>query len=415
MESVCYRTSLTKVSSVNGEISQLHAVSVTNYVSRRPLKAHVEHIRHKNDRGLNMKPFSFSLPLSAMAVASLALATNATAQFSDPETQRYLGVMGTYSIADDDRGFRLRELGLDADTDEAVGVSVLYGWQFPSNFGLEIQGFSETIETDVPGITDFYRHGLTADFVYSFGDRTSFTPFLLIGGGGAYNDVSPNKDKFDFIANAGVGFVTGPVLKYGSVRIRGEARYQYDNFERNYKDIRFALGVEIPLFGEPEPFTPPPAQEQVRVVEVPTGLLDDDGDGVINDVDQCPDTPPNTRVDGVGCPLGDLIALNGVTFEFDKTRLRPDAETILDLATKLLKKYPDMDVEVAGHTDSQGAEGYNQKLSEGRAAAVRDYFISKGVTNTLTVRGYGEAEPIADNATAEGRERNRRVELRILN
>lgn len=360
-----------------------------------------------------MKPFT--LPLSAMAATALVFASTASAQFSDPETQRYLGVMGTYSIADDDRGFRLRELGLDADTDEAVGMSVLYGWHFPSNFGLEIQGFSETIETDVPGITDFYRHGLTADFVYSFGDRTRFTPFVLIGGGGAYNDVSPNKDKFDFIANAGIGFVTGPVFEHGSLRIRGEARYQYDNFEDGYGDIRFALGIEIPLFGKPVAVAPPPAQEQVRVVEVPTGLLDDDGDGVINDVDQCPDTPPNTRVDGVGCPLGDVIALNGVTFEFDKTRLRPDAETILDLAVPLLKKYPDMAVEVAGHTDSQGAEDYNQQLSEGRAAAVRDYFVSKGVTNTLTVRGYGEAEPVEDNATEAGRERNRRVELRILN
>lgn len=358
---------------------------------------------------------SFKLPMSALAVLAVgAVATTASAQFNDEGTQRYFGLMGTYSIADDDRGFRLNELGLNADTDEAVGVSFLYGWKFPSNWGFEIQGFSETIETDVAGVTDFYRHGITGDLVYNFGDRTGFTLFALLGAGGAYNDVSPESDEFDFIANAGLGFVTGPMTKFGSIRMRGEARYIYDNFEDQYGDIRFGLGIEIPLFAKPEP-PPEPVQQEPRVVEVPTGLRDDDGDGVINERDQCPDTPPNTRVDGVGCPLGDIIALSGVTFEFDKTRLRPDAETILNAAIQILNKYPDMDVEVAGHTDSMGSESYNQRLSEGRAEAVRDYFVSKGVTNTITVRGYGQSEPVADNATDAGRERNRRVELRILN
>lgn len=362
---------------------------------------------------MNTKRLSL-LVLTCTALASASAA--ALAQSDKGDTQRYLGVMGTYGIADKDRGFRLNELGLDAKTEEAVGVSVLYGWQFPSGFGIELQGFSETIETDVPGVTDFYRHGLTTDLVYSFGDRASFTPFLLLGIGGIYNDVSPEKDRFVFGANAGLGFVTGPVSRFGSVRIRGEARYVFDSFEDDYGDVRFGLGIEVPLFGETEPVPMAPAPvEQVRVVEVPTGLLDSDGDGVIDSRDECPDTPPNTRVDGVGCPLGKVIELNGVTFEFNKTRLRPDAETLLDLAVTLLKKYPEMEVEVAGHTDNIGGAAYNQTLSEGRAAAVRDYFVARGVTNPLTVRGYGLTEPVEDNATEAGRERNRRVELRILN
>jgi OOP family OmpA-OmpF porin len=75
-----------------------------------------------------------------------------------------------------------------------------------------------------------------------------------------------------------------------------------------------------------------------------------------------------------------------------------------------------MKVEVAGHTDNVGTDAYNLKLSQGRATAVRDYFVSQGVPSSqLTVKGYGESDPIADNNTDEGRERNRRSELRILN
>ena len=80
-----------------------------------------------------------------------------------------------------------------------------------------------------------------------------------------------------------------------------------------------------------------------------------------------------------------------------------------------LYKNPDVRVEVAGHTDDQGSAGYNQGLSERRAKTVRDYLIKLGIAEErLTWRGYGEAEPIADNSTGDGREQNRRVVLRIL-
>jgi OOP family OmpA-OmpF porin len=72
---------------------------------------------------------------------------------------------------------------------------------------------------------------------------------------------------------------------------------------------------------------------------------------------------------------------------------------------------PDFRVEIRGHTDSKGAADYNQKLSERRAEAVRDYFISKGVpASQMTTKGYGSTKPIADNATEEGRAVNRRIE-----
>ena len=338
--------------------------------------------------------------------ATDAAATEPSEAVSEPK--HFLAIMGTGTDADSGRS----ELS-GANIDYGAGFSVLYGWQSADNWGFEVQGFSETFETDTTLRTDFYRYGLNLDLFYAFGDRVGFTPFVLIGVGGNYNDVFPQEDDLTYFANAGIGFVTAPVIETGNIRIRGEARYIYDDFESGYGDIRYALGIEIPLFAERE-VAVAPVVEQVQVVQV-VGLKDSDGDGVVDEKDQCPDTPTGERVDGNGCPLGKVIALNGVTFEFNKTRLRPDAQTILDLATDILKKYPDMEVEVAGHTDSIGSDAYNQKLSEGRASAVRDYFVEKGVTNTLTIKGYGESEPITENDTEEGRERNRRVELRILN
>lgn len=325
----------------------------------------------------------------------------------------YIGILGGYTFADDERAAPI----VRDDLDRAIGFSLLYGSRFgESRFGFETAFTYDTYETGKIASVDLYRYIGSFDLTYSFGDRASFTPYLIAGIGGAYNDVLPDsEDDWDFIANAGLGFVTGPVTKAGQIRLRAEARYVYDNFQDGYGEPRINIGIEIPLFQDFK-MEAPSVITETQVVEVPTGLSDSDGDGVVDEKDQCPDTPPNTRVDGVGCPLDKVIALRGVTFEFDKTRLRPDSVTILDWATEILKKYPEMEVEIAGHTDSIGRDSYNQKLSEGRAQAVEEYFINQGIPDSqMTPKGYGESEPIDTNDTAEGRERNRRVELRILN
>jgi OOP family OmpA-OmpF porin len=307
------------------------------------------------------------------------------------------------------------------DVHHASGGQFLYGNQFSSRFGYEIGGFFDTFETGPYGGTDFYRQGLGADVFYALNDRTGFTPFILAGAGGDHDDVYPrNRAGSNWYANGGAGFVTAQLSDRFPVRIRGEVRYVYDHWDERPHDVRFGLGLEIPLTETHRAEPPPPPAVKVvevdKVVEVPTGLKDSDGDGVIDQDDKCPDTPPHTRVDGDGCPLGKVIELKGLHFEFNKTRIMPDGETILNLAAKILKKYPDMNVEVAGYTDSVGSAKYNLKLSEGRAQAVKEFLVKAGIPESqMTVKGYGKAEPIVSNDTAEGRERNRRVELRILN
>jgi outer membrane protein OmpA-like peptidoglycan-associated protein len=106
------------------------------------------------------------------------------------------------------------------------------------------------------------------------------------------------------------------------------------------------------------------------------------------------------------------LVLEGVNFDFDKATLRQDDIGTLDDDVATLKSWGDVDIEVAGHTDSMGSDAYNMNLSQQRAEAVRNFLIGKGVAeNRLTAKGYGESQPVADNATDEGRFKNRRVEL----
>jgi outer membrane protein OmpA-like peptidoglycan-associated protein len=144
--------------------------------------------------------------------------------------------------------------------------------------------------------------------------------------------------------------------------------------------------------------------------------LDSDGDGIIDMQDQCPNTPAGDRVDAKGCSLPKVMVLKGVTFENDKEVLRKESIVVLDEAVATLKRYPGLKVEVAGHTDNVGRDAYNMDLSQRRAKAVMDYFTGKGVAaDRLSAKGYGETQPVASNAKADGRAQNRRVELRALN
>jgi OOP family OmpA-OmpF porin len=140
--------------------------------------------------------------------------------------------------------------------------------------------------------------------------------------------------------------------------------------------------------------------------------LDGDGDGILDSQYKCPDTPKGERVDATGCPFNKELLLQGVKFATNSADLLPESIPVLDRAVATLKRYPEVNVEVAGHTDSRGADAYNQQLSARRAESVLKYLKDGGVTNTLTSRGYGEREPIASNDTDEGRLQNRRVVLR---
>jgi len=113
--------------------------------------------------------------------------------------------------------------------------------------------------------------------------------------------------------------------------------------------------------------------------------------------------------------VGENIILNNIFFDFDKSDIRPESFPELDRAVELLKKYPNIKVEIWGFADSIGTREYNLRLSERRANSVRDYLISKGISgDRLQARGFGFDNPVAPNTTEEGRQKNRRTEFHIV-
>jgi OmpA-OmpF porin, OOP family len=111
---------------------------------------------------------------------------------------------------------------------------------------------------------------------------------------------------------------------------------------------------------------------------------------------------------------GSTMVMNNLFFDFDKATIKSESYPELNRIAQFLKDNPEVSLLLSGHTDSFGTELYNQKLSERRAKAVVDYFITKGIaTERLEYLGYGESKPVANNKTEKNRKKNRRVEFEI--
>jgi outer membrane protein OmpA-like peptidoglycan-associated protein len=135
--------------------------------------------------------------------------------------------------------------------------------------------------------------------------------------------------------------------------------------------------------------------------------IDSDGDGVPDHLDQCAETPLGTVVYTDGCPMV-IARLEGIHFAFDSAKLTSEAKSILDNASASSAAH----ITVEGHTDSTGSDSYNYDLSQRRAQSVVDYLGSNGVsTSRMDAVGKGASSPIASNDTSDGRARNRRVEV----
>lgn len=164
-----------------------------------------------------------------------------------------------------------------------------------------------------------------------------------------------------------------------------------------------------------------PAGTGVDANGCPLPPPDSDTDGVDDGKDQCADTPAGTKVGATGCPEGageipaDEWVLKGVNFEVGSDVLTADSLQVLDGAAAVLLPRKTVRIEIQGHTDSTGDAQKNMELSDKRAVAVKNYLAGKGVeASRLETRGYGSSVPAGDNATAEGRAANRRIEFKVL-
>ncbi|MEM9072052.1 MAG: OmpA family protein [Myxococcota bacterium] len=146
---------------------------------------------------------------------------------------------------------------------------------------------------------------------------------------------------------------------------------------------------------------------------------DNDGDSTVDVTDNCPDEPG--PADENGCPRvyqnvqvtqTEIRITQKVHFAFNRATILRDSFELLNTVAQVLRDFPEVTVEIQGHTDSRGSDRYNQRLSNQRAEAVRDYLLRQGIEpSRMTARGYGESRPIESNNTNAGRAANRRVQF----
>ena len=355
--------------------------------------------------------------LTAALLGGLAVAQAASAQEFDDRW--YLTGSAGFNFQDGDR-----------TTNDAPFVTLGLGKFVAPNWSIDGELNYQNPNFDNNQDLNWSQYGISFDLRRHFiQEGRGWNPYLLFGVG--YQESEEEYDAFpnpnspgerkdgQFAAKVGVGLQTTFDKR---VAVRAEVAYRGDFDDQSiaapdeswFGDILASVGVVIPL-------GPPPAAPVAAAPVAPSCAdLDDDGDGVNNCDDKCPNSQPGQTIGPDGCPVPVSIDLKGVNFDFDKSNLRPDAVAILSEATEILKRYPDLRVEVAGHTDLCGKDDYNQKLSERRATAVYNYLTQNGVdTGRLQGPiGYGESRPLEQTPQtfpACKSEKNRRTELNVQN
>ena len=293
--------------------------------------------------------------------------------------------------------------------------------------------FDRTTRTRKPspplGDEGWDNNGFGVSLRQHFGAWDAWRPYVMGGLGVSHHDLAGAEDGWDPFAQVGVGLSKSWTER---TTFRTELAYRHDwddesvPSEDGYGDWMLNLGLTVALGGGEEAVEVVEEVEEVAApAEADCSTLDDDKDGVNNCDDKCPATASGQVVGPDGCPQDVTIDLRGVEFKFDRpdqgetdiepTLKEPSSEgiAVLDQAVDVLNRYPQVRVEVAGHTDAVGTDEYNQGLSERRARIVYDYLTSHGVDagRLAGPNGYGESRPIDTNETAEGRQRNRRTEL----
>lgn len=367
----------------------------------------------------------------------------------------YVSPMASYTFADSAR-----------HADDSLGWALTFGKQMNRYFNVEVSGFGTKFDAeDGPGSQKLKGYGM-GGMIFPFDSAPNLYGLVA----GHYVDQKGTSDAVAF--DAGLGYLIGPFNFLNDGSLRAEARYRHSSADdtvgegnnNTFDEPVLNLGLLIPLGSAPKP--PEPAPVAPVAVVVPVAICadgqdndgdgqtdfpndpgctaaddgdetdpaqcsdgkDNDGDGLIDfpsdkgcsaaddndEVDPCKTPAPGEVISLKGCGTGDIIVLKGVNFEFDQSRLTANAKTILDGVATELAAYPEIKIELGGHTDAKGSDEYNQALSEKRAAAVVSYLRKKGVAgDRMTSAGYGESKPVADNETDEGRELNRRVELKV--
>ena len=364
--------------------------------------------------------------IQAALCSMLSCVAWVSAQAADDGRDNYVDILATAGALDSDK---------NVDNGMA-GISGRFGKAFNERWNLELALGANKLDPDTSksfrGLKQFILGG-NALAVFNRGG--SFQPYLMAGLGVVRAEYAKLSSDTNNYYDLGAGALV-PLFS-NRARLRAEIVQRAENDAIDSKDWFLHIGIGFP-FGKKA--SPAPvvvaaaapvdsdsdgdgvADSADRCPGTPAGAavdangceLDSDGDGVVDSADQCPGTPAGTEVDANGCAVVIVVNLYGVNFRSNSADLLSNVESQLNAQAATLLDNPDVQIEVAGHTDAVGEASDNLDLSQRRAEAVRDYLIAKGViAERIIAKGYGESEPIASNDDVEGKAENRRVELRI--
>lgn len=352
------------------------------------------------------------------AIGSGVTAANAVADESDHRF--YVAPMGSYTLKDHDRGTR-----------DGFGGSIAVGKRVTDALDLEVLGtFTNYQGKGSNKDTRLYGAGAAAN-IYPLPSSPLFGGLyarLAVQRGQAKDMPGPITNYTTTLFDAGLGYsfklnneTFGPFAPGAALRV--EALYRHDAHGREqlgatpvggsqyFQEAVFNIGFHIPLGGRTSSAPAPVETAQVVPVEEAAPA---EAPAEAPAPPPCQPPVPGQPISLEGCKIGDTFVLRGVNFEFNKANLTVNAKALLDPVADALLARPDIKVEIDGHTDGKGSVAYNQKLSERRAASVAQYLVGRGIdASRLSSKGFGKSMPIADNKTDEGRELNRRVELKI--
>jgi outer membrane protein OmpA-like peptidoglycan-associated protein len=319
--------------------------------------------------------------------------------------------------------------------DFPLGGQLYAGWMFTNMFGMEIRwsdsgnGDSDILFVDNAGArTRIGGLGASIDgfTLYGVGNWHVADRFDLFGKLGYTRQDAAFDGSVDDGGEGGAASFTASDDDVGPAAALGArwrfARHFASTVEVEYLGVDFDNTIDKPWrvglnleywFGgnwiaaaapvavaaavaAPPPPPPPPAAP-----------VDSDGDGVVDASDQCADTPAGDRVGSAGCSCD---VTRQLTFKTNSAELSDADKLVLDEMAENLTRLKFISGVIEGHTDSSGADAYNQGLSERRAQVAADYLVSRGIaSDRLQIVGRGETDPVGDNTTAEGRAQNRRV------